>query len=168
MIPLPKPLGSGDLTLWRLDDARFAPSWESGEGSFRVGGRWNSAGVRVIYASLDPATAILEVAVHKTFPVLDAIPHVLTHARIVDYNMVHVVQPEDVPNPAWLAPSLPGAGQQSFGDDLLRKHRFVLIPSAVSRHSWNVLFVQDQAKGHYDGVAQERFALDTRLNPPRT
>lgn len=167
MIPLPKPLGSGDLTLWRLDDARFASVWNSGEGSFRVGGRWNSVGVRAVYASLDPATAILEVAVHKTFSVLDTVPHVLTRARISDPAMVHIVRPEDVPNTDWLVPTLPGAGQQAFGDALLQKHRFVLIPSAVSRHSWNVLFVDEWAKGHYDKVEQERFALDTRLNPPR-
>jgi RES domain-containing protein len=167
VIPLPRPLGPGDLTLWRLDDARFAPGWESGEGSYRVGGRWNSAGVRAVYASLDPATAILEVAVHKTFSVLDTVPHILTRARIIDPATIHIVQPGDVPNADWLVPTLPGAGQQAFGDALLRKHRFVLIPSAVSRHSWNVLFVHELAKGHYDGIAQERFAFDTRLNPPK-
>jgi RES domain-containing protein len=167
VIPLPKPLGPGDLTLWRLDDARFAPTWETGEGSYRVGGRWNSAGMRAVYASLDPATAILEVAVHKTFAVLDTVPHILTRARIADPTEIHIVQPEDVPNPAWLTPQLPGAGQQAFGDALLQKHPFVLIPSSVSRHSWNLMFLHDLAKGRYDTVEQERFALDTRLNPPK-
>ena len=167
MIPLPKPFGTGDLTLWRLDHVDHAPTWESGEGSFRAGGRWNSRGVRAVYASLDPATAILEVAVHKTFSVLDAVPHVLTSARITDLGAIHVVAPTDVPNPNWLVPGIVSAGQQAFGDSLLQKHPFVLFPSTVSRHSWNIVFVHELANGRYDRVAQEPFALDTRLNPAK-
>ena len=63
MTPLPPPLGNGALVMWRLDQARFAPQWDSGEGAYLAGGRWSSRGVRAVYAALDPATAILEVAV---------------------------------------------------------------------------------------------------------
>jgi RES domain-containing protein len=66
---------------WRLDQASFAASWDSGEGAYRVGGRWNRKGVRAVYCSVDPAAAILEVAVHKGFTALDAIPHVLTAVK---------------------------------------------------------------------------------------
>jgi RES domain-containing protein len=166
MTPLPPPLGSGALVLWRLDTAAFASGWDSGEGSYRVGGRWNSRGVRAVYAALDPATAILEVAVHKTFRTLDTVPHVMTSARIVEPGLVHVIMPGDVPNPNWMRPGAVGAGQQGFGDALLREHRFLLIPSVVSIRSWNVIFDSRQAKGHYRDVAQEPFALDTRLHPP--
>jgi RES domain-containing protein len=164
--PLPPPLGSGDLVLWRLDQARFAPSWDSGEGSHLVGGRWNSRVVRAVYAALDPATAILEVAVHKTFRTLDIVPHVLTSARIADAGRVHVVTAAEVPNPNWLRPGAVGAGQQAFGDARLKAHPFVLIPSVVSTHSWNVIFDPALARGRYDRVTQERFALDPRLHPP--
>src|SRR5262249_55604812 len=122
LIPLPPPLGPGDLVAWRLDREVFAAAWDSGEGAFRAGGRWNSRGVRATYASLDPATAILEVAVHKGFIALDTVPHVLTSAGIVDGGRVHVVQPEDVPNSNWLRPGIPSTGQQAFGDALLSKH----------------------------------------------
>ena len=57
----------GELRFWRLDQRQHAPTWHSGEGAYRVGGRWNSSGVRAVYTALDPATAILEVAVHKGF-----------------------------------------------------------------------------------------------------
>lgn len=40
------------------------------------------------------------------------------------------------------------------------------IPSAVSVHSWNLVFVATVASGGYDVVLQEPFALDTRLHPP--
>jgi RES domain-containing protein len=166
MTPLPAPLGSGDLILWRLDQAKFAPTWDSGEGSYLAGGRWSSRGVRAVYAALDPATAILEVAVHKTFKALDTVPHVLTAARIADASQAHVVTAADVPNPNWLRPGAPGARQQAFGDVLLKAYPFVLIPSVVSVHSWNVIFQPAAAKVFYRSVAQEPFALDTRLHPP--
>lgn len=166
MTPLPPPLGAGALTLWRLDLKIFAPTWDSGEGSFRYGGRWSSTGERAVYAALDPATAILEVAVHKGFRVLDTVPHVLTSATISDPSSVHIVDVADVPNPNWLRPGIPSAGQQAFGDDLLRAHPFVLIPSVVSTHSWNVLFNPAAARGLYGNLQQEAFALDTRLHPP--
>ena len=130
------------------------------------GGRWNSKGVRAVYCSLDPATAILEVAAHKRFEVLDTVPHVLTGATITDLSRVHIVDPAAVPNANWLRPGSPGAGQQAFGDTLLARHAFVLIPSAVSTHSWNIIFVAATAAGAYAFRLQEPFALDTRLHPP--
>jgi len=49
---------------------------------------------------------------------------------------------------------------------MLGGHKFVLIPSAVSPHSWNLLFAASLAAGTYRMRSQERFALDTRLHPP--
>ena len=66
MTALPAALGRGeDLVVWRLEERTYAATWDSGEGPFLYGGRWNSKGVRVVYCALDPAVAILEVAVHK-------------------------------------------------------------------------------------------------------
>jgi hypothetical protein len=33
-----EPLGGGKLIAWRLDQARLASTWDSGEGAFQVGG----------------------------------------------------------------------------------------------------------------------------------
>lgn len=166
MTPLPAALGGGELVAWRLDPAPFAATWDSGEGAYRVGGRWNGSGVRAVYCSLDPSTAILEVAVHKGFKALDTVPHALTSLTILEPARVHVVAPEDVPNPNWLRPGIPSAGQQAFGDALLARHAFVVIPSSVSSRSWNLIFVAAAAAGLYRRRSQERFALDTRLHPP--
>jgi RES domain-containing protein len=168
MTPLPAELGGGGsgLVVWRLDQRIRAAAWDSGEGAFREGGRWNSKGVRAVYCSIDPATAILEVAVHKGFKVLDTVPFVITAARIADIYGVYIVKRDDVPNPNWLRPGVPSAGQQAFGDDLLHRHRFVAIPSAVSTHSWNLIFDPLKAAGFYSLEFQEPFALDTRLHPP--
>lgn len=164
MTPLPAALGGNELVAWRLDEAVHETTWDSGEGAYRVGGRWNSRGTRAVYCSIDPSTAILEVAVHKGFRALDTVPHVLT-AINVDPNDVFVVQPTDVSNPNWLRPGIPGAGQQVFGDNLLVRRKFVVIPSAVSTESWNLIFVASNAAGSYSVRSQTRFALDTRLHP---
>lgn len=164
MTPLAPPLGSGELRLWRLDAERHASTWSTGEGAYRVGGRWNSKGVRAVYAAVDPACAILEVAVHKGFKALDTAPHVLTSARVCDVSAVHVLGFEDIPNPNWCVPGAHGPGQQAFGDTLLAAHLFTLVPSTVSRHSWNLIFDADRVEAQFDDVQQERFALDPRLH----
>ena len=162
----PLPWVGGQAKAWRLDLEEFAPAWDSGVGAARVGGRWNPAGFPVVYCSADPATAILEVAVHKGFNTLDTVRHVLSSALILDPNDIHVVTPAEVPNPAWLRPGSPSRGQQAFGRALLERHPFVAIASAVSQESWNLLFNPDVARGRYRLDAQQVFALDTRLNPP--
>ena len=166
MIALPPALGGAELLAWRLDRERHAGAWDSGEGAARLGGRWNGKGVRAVYCSLDAATAILEVAVHKGFRVLDTEPHVLTALALPDPGAIHVVTPDQVPNPHWLRPGLPSAGQQEFGDALLARHGMIAVPSVVSTHSWNLVFDARRAAGRYALRLQERFALDPRLHPP--
>jgi RES domain-containing protein len=167
MTALPGPLGGGgSLVVWRLEASAYAAAWDSGEGPFLYGGRWNSKGVRAVYCALDPAVAILEVAVHTGFRTLDTVPYMLTAARIADIAEVHVVKRDDVPNPNWLVPGAVSAGQQAFGDGLIRRHCFVAIPSAVSTRSWNVIFDPVRAAGFYNLDFQEPFALDPRLHPP--
>lgn len=169
MTPLPDLSGSTDLVAWRLDHLLHAATWNSGEGAFRVGGRWNAKGAKhVVYCSLDPATAILEVAVHKGFKTLDTVAHVFTcvHVDRRALSRIHVVRASDLPNPHWLNPGVPSIGQQQFGDGLLDKHEFILLPGVVSSHSWNLIFDSKRSDRLYAKKFQEAFALDTRLHPP--
>jgi RES domain-containing protein len=164
LIPLPASLGgTGALAGWTLQDARYAATWNSGIGSATYGGRWNSIGKRVTYAAMDPATAILEVAVHKGFKVLNTVAHNLYSFKITDPLQVRVVQPGDVPNPHWLHPVPPNKDQQEFGDQLIDGHPWVLLPSAVSEHSWNLLVNVTTALPLMTDIQSERFALDPRL-----
>ena len=112
MTPLPGALGGRELVAWRLDQAAFASTWDSGEGAYRTGGRWNRRGVRAVYCSIDPAIAILEVAVHNGFKALDTVPHVLTAVTISTPSRVHVVEPSSIPNPNWLRPGIPAPGSR--------------------------------------------------------
>jgi RES domain-containing protein len=161
--PLPAPLGSGAFVAWRLDQEVHKESWDSGIGAAIAGGRWNSAGTHAVYCALDPATAILEVAAHVGFDDLDLVPRVLTSLTVLAPASIHVVNPEDVPNPNWLRPGRPSANQQAFGDTALATHGIFAIPSAVSSRSWNLVFLAGRPSGIYALRGQERFALDTRL-----
>ena len=161
MTPLPGSLATGQIVGWRLDHKRFESTWDSGDGAFKLGGRWNSKGVRAVYASIDPSTAIVEVAVHKGFNTLDTVPHVLTVFEITDPTKIHVVNVGGIPNANWLRPGIPSAGQQQFGDSLVASHPFILLPGTVSHHSWNLVFDPGRAIGLYKTRVQEDFALDT-------
>lgn len=166
MTPLPAALGGGaGLVAWRLERTRHASTWHTAEGAYLVGGRWSSRGRRVLYASLDPATTIVEVAVHKGFAALDTVAHALLELHVEPAG-VHVVTPDAVPNPHWLHPGTVSAGQQRFGDALLDAHPIAVVPSVVSARSWNLLIHVDAAQGRFRLAGQEAFALDTRLAAP--
>lgn len=157
---------TGPVVFWRLDDQRYKSTWDSGVGARLKGGRWSPVGVPAVYCALDPGTAILEVAVHKGFKTLNAVPHVLSSAALRGpWAALHVIQPSDVPNRLWLYPCALSSAQQAFGAELLRAHDFVAIPSAVSRRSWNLIFDSERAAGKYELRDQEALDLDPRLDP---
>lgn len=164
MTPLPAALGGSGLMVWRLERDKHLPTWDSAEGAFLVGGRWSSAGRRVLYTSLDPATTILEVAVHTGFNVLDTVPHTLL-GLTVDPAGVHIVARCDIPNPNWLRPGTVSLNQQKFGDALLDQYPLVVLPSVVSTGSWNLMIDVSKADGLFVLKDQEPFALDPRLTP---
>jgi RES domain-containing protein len=160
--PLPAALGGSLLLAWRLERDRYLSTWDTAEGAFRVGGRWSSAGRRVLYTSLDPATTTLEVAVHAGFDMLDRVPHTLLAIRI-EPSRVRVVAPVDVPDPSWLRPGAVTREQQRHGDALLDDHPLLVLPSVVSTRSWNLLIDAAAADGLYSLQEQEPFAIDPRL-----
>ena len=159
MTPLPGLLAPRrPITAWRVDAVGYAPTWDSGIGSEMAGGRWNPKGLKVVYCSFDPATTILESAVHRGFAVLDGLPFVLTSMVIDDPASLKVFLPADIPNPAWLHGGIPSAGQQAWGASQLDAHTFVVLPSVVSKLSWNVVFRPDRAAGRYAKLEQDRLA----------
>jgi hypothetical protein len=79
---------------------------------------------------------------------------------------VAVLAPEALPNPARLHGGVPSAGQKRFGAALLAAHGAVVLPSAVSKLSWNLVFSPTLAAGLRQLLHQQRLVLDTRLNLP--
>lgn len=149
-----------------MDAKVHAATWDSGKGAEISGGRWNPKGFAAVYMSADPATAVLEVAAHKGFKVLDEVAHVVSCARVLDPHDVHVLDLATVPNANWLFPAIPGHGQQRFGAQMMEHYPFVAIPSVVLPLSWNIIFSPKSAAGKYEIVSQRDFSLDTRLNSP--
>lgn len=167
MTPLPAALGGSGLVTWRLVRDTHLADWETAEGAFLVGGRWSSAGRRVLYTSLDPATTILEVAVHTGFEVLDQLPHTLL-ALDVDPAGVEVLWPAEIPDPSWLRPGMVSPGQQAYGDALLDRHPVAVVPSVVSIRFWNLLIDAPDARGLLALKEREPFMLDPRLASSRS
>jgi RES domain-containing protein len=163
--PLPPPLAplQSVVVAWRLDTAQHASTWDSGEGARLFGGRWNSKGTRAVYASLDPSTCILEVAVHTSLSSLDGVPRALTSFSIKPSPRIKVIYPQEIPDQTWLGHNRSSSIQQAFGDEMLSRHGVLVLPSVVSRHSWNLLFDPLVASGLYQLETQEPFKLDPRL-----
>ena len=176
MAPLPAALAGSvparPLLAWRIDADEYAATWHSGIGAERFGGRWNPKGQRAVYCSLDPATCLVEAAVHRGFAVLDTRAHVLSCLQIDPLPDgqpgVQVVPPEALPNPAWLHGGTPSAGQQRFGSGWLATPGVLVIASAVSRHSWSLVFSPEAAGARVRLLQQQRLVIDTRLNPAAT
>ena len=173
MAPLPAALagaGPQPLLVWRIDAELYAASWDSGLGAERFGGRWNPKGLRAVYCSLDPATCLVEAAVHRGFDALDTRPQVLSCLQVDRLSAadpgLRVVAPDELPNPAWLHGGTPSAGQQRFGAELLAAHGVIVLPSAVSKCSWNLVFSPEVAAGRVRLLHQQRLVVDTRLNRP--
>ena len=100
---------------------------------------------------------------HKGFKVLNTVAHNLYSFTITDPGQVRVVQPDEVPNPHWLHPIPPNNDQQEFGDELITAHPYVLLPSAVSGHLWNLLVNVTTALPLMTNIQSKRFVLDPRL-----
>ena len=166
MTPLPDVLTgkTAPLTAWRLDRARHATTWDSGEGAFQSGGRWNAKGIRAVYASLDPSTAVLEVAVHKGFKILDTQPHRMTRFTIAKPASVHVIQARSISDKTWLDPNSNTPAQKAWGSERLTKHKIIVLPSAVSTRSWNLVFLAPLASDWFGSIEQSDFVLDPRLH----
>ena len=120
---------------WRISDGRFDPF--SAIGASLVGGRWNSPGFGVIYASRSYAGAMLECLAHAG---IGRVPR--THAAVeIEIAAAVAVERHD-------EPSLPNGWDQAnlrvaraFGDAWIRELRtaVLVVPSVVARREGNVL-----------------------------
>jgi RES domain-containing protein len=123
------------MQIFRIGDARH-PLWD-GTGAALVGGRWNSAGRQVIYASLSYACAMLEILAHAS---IGRIP--TTHRYLI------ADVPENITIERRAANELPAGwdrddslSAREFGDCWLTEARsaVLLVPSVVARLEWNAL-----------------------------
>ncbi len=120
---------------WRIADGRFDPL--SPVGASLVGGRWNSPGLGVIYASGSYAGAMLECLAHAG---IGRVPrtHVAVEISIAAAVTVERHAENSLPM-GWDHADLRVA--RVFGDAWIRERRtaVMVVPSVVARREGNVL-----------------------------
>jgi RES domain-containing protein len=125
------------MRLWRICRARYAAQAYSGEGARLFGGRWNSKGLHVIYASTSLALAAVETFVNLE-PKLLPDDLVSIQAELADIVATERLEAKALPAHWYKAR---GEALRHFGDEWIRAQRTVAlyVPSAAIRSDWNVL-----------------------------
>jgi RES domain-containing protein len=123
------------MRFWRIVRRRFASEAATGEGARLFGGRWNSRGVRVVYASTSLALAAIETFVHIE-PNLLPEDLVSIEGEIPEATKTGKLDPKTLQTPRANSEAM-----QRLGDDWIRKSETVAlsVPSAAVRGEWNVL-----------------------------
>jgi len=151
------------LKAWRLSKTRYAEAAFTGEGARVLGGRWNSIGVPVVYASLSLSLAVLEVLVHMT-AVAGAEDYVYVAADLgIDVSKAERVDIERLPRD-WRRLDHPVL--RDMGDEWARSMRslVLLVPSVVVDGEWNAVI--NPAHPNAAGMSAEKpkiFQFDARL-----
>ena len=125
------------MRFWRICRQRYARHAASGEGARLYGGRWNSRGVRVVYASSSLALAAIETFVNLE-PKLRPADLVSIEGKIPENLQIARLHLRDLPL-KWYASR--DESLRNFGDSWIKVGRTValLVPSAAIRGEWNVL-----------------------------
>jgi RES domain-containing protein len=126
------------MRIWRLCRAPYAAEAFSGEGARRFGGRWNSRGVPMVYASTSLALAAIELFVHLE-PGQAPGDLVYISAILPEGEPARTLQPTELP-PAWWTDAAV-ATTRDLGDDWIaaRSSLALQVPSVPIHAEWNVL-----------------------------
>ncbi|MGB6688094.1 MAG: RES family NAD+ phosphorylase [Terracidiphilus sp.] len=126
------------MRIWRICRATYAADAFSGEGARRFGGRWNSRGVPMVYASTSLALAAVELFVHLE-PSQSPSDLVFLSAALPDGEPARTLQPADLPQGWWTEKAL--LATRELGDAWIRGSSSLAlrVPSVPIRSEWNVL-----------------------------
>ena len=148
------------MRVWRLTRAAHARDTLSGRGAALVGGRWNSPGVRIVYASTHRSLALLEMLVHVQ---RDTVPPTSCSSRstspIASSDPLRHFPPAGMP-----CPGVPRRGSSGIAGPPSATRLAVLVPSIVVPAEENVLInpLHPQAI-RLQAHPPEPFPLDQRL-----
>lgn len=154
------------MRVWRICRAQFAAEAFSGEGARRFGGRWNSRGVPMVYASSSLALAAIELFVHLD-PNQQPDDLVYVSATLPAGEPRRSVEEKDLPAAWWLTESHHGLeATRALGDAWAKSGDSLAleVPSAALRPERNVLINPAHAKAKELVIAQpEPFDFDARM-----
>ncbi|HEY6490999.1 MAG: RES family NAD+ phosphorylase [Terracidiphilus sp.] len=125
------------MRIWRICRARYAGEAFTGVGARRFGGRWNTPGVPMVYASTSLALAAIELFVHLE-PNLQPDDLVAIAATLPAGEPARKLEPEALPAQWWRDDFGP---LRAIGDAWIREKTSLAleVPSAALRLEWNVL-----------------------------
>jgi RES domain-containing protein len=147
----------------RITKAAHATSAFDGEGARRAGGRWNTAGHRMVYTSASAALAALEIVVNVRRSHL-LVSYVLFTCEFPE-AIVEQLAAEDLPA-HWRSSPVPPE-TQSIGDAWLRSRRSAVlkVPSAVIETDSNFLLNPEHPDFGLIRVSKPQpFFFDARLS----
>jgi len=129
------------MLIWRLCRAPFAAEAFSGEGARRFGGRWNSRGVPMVYASSSLALAAIELFVHLE-PGQAPDDLVFLSATLPEGEPARALDEAELPAGWWADEAAAGAQTtRELGDEWIasRSSLALRVPSVPIRSEGNVL-----------------------------
>lgn len=151
------------MRVWRLATSLHPPL--TGEGAALRGGRWNSIGQSVVYASTHLSLALVELLVHVDS--LDLPGNLIACEIAFPDELLEELDWDGLPS-AWRNDL---RLTRAIGDDWIRSERSpaLAVPSAVVPQEANVLLNPSHARfAQARIVGREPFQLDPRLlsSPP--
>ncbi len=150
------------MRFWRICRRRFAAEAGRGEGAYLYGGRWNSRGVRVIYASTSLALAAVEAFVNLE-PRLQPNDLVSIEGEIPEALEIERVGLEALPS-HWAKSR--DESLHRVGDEWIHAGRTValLAPAATIPGEWNILLNPTHAEFARVRFSQPKvFKFDVRM-----
>ena len=127
-----------DPSAWRVDNLKWIAISFNGAGAAAEGGRWNSAGVRVVYCSRHLAMAAQEKYIHLPKPV----PAVMKFVKFrIDFGAVAIERLSAGALPAGWQAEPPAGDSQRIGDEWVAAARTAIlaVPSALIPEEENYL-----------------------------
>jgi RES domain-containing protein len=150
------------ILAWRLIHKTHVASAFSGDGAKRYGGRWNSIGVKVVYASDSLALATMELMAHS-IPYRSMKNFVFFKIEISD-NLILTFDAKKLPKNWFQNPPPPSL--QKIGDSWVKNGTSAVlkIPSVIVPAGFNVLINPDHPDfGRIIYSAPKQYVLEERL-----
>ncbi len=149
------------MVVYRLSKMAFKDDLK-GIGAEKFGGRWNNAGVPILYTCEHRSLALLEVAVHVQ---LNFMP--------TDYYMIEIEIPDVSINTPMLGElpynwyqNPPNHVAQEFGDEFVENDNYLAlkVPSAIVKQEYNILInPRHRLASQVKIIKSYPFAFDKRL-----
>jgi RES domain-containing protein len=154
------------MRVWRICRARFAAESFSGDGARRFGGRWNSRGVPMVYASSSLALAAIELFVHLE-PGQAPEDLVYIAAILPPGEPSKSIAESELPADWWNAKNARGLeATRALGDAWLKNGESLAmeVPSAALRLERNVLInPRHQSVARIEVAQPKPFIFDVRM-----